>query len=113
MLAEHEMFEKFGGGEASGQIDERCWSNITLQLIIQCCRWWPNCPTCGVQQCVIMCVLNNVEGVCQPDIHLLNNNKSNIYCLFFLSFSFGRIAPLLAHSLHKREVPVSSPGHGT
>ena len=29
---------------------------MTSQLIIQCCRGWPNCPTCGVQQCVIMCV---------------------------------------------------------
>ena len=39
-----------------GQIDEHCWSKMTSQLIIQCCRGWPNCPTCGVQQCVIMCV---------------------------------------------------------
>ena len=37
----------------------------------------------------------------------------NIYSLIFLSFSFGRIAQLVAHSLHKREVPGSSPVHGT
>ena len=35
-----------------GQIDEHCWSSMTSQLIIQCCWGWPNCPTCGVQQCV-------------------------------------------------------------
>ena len=39
-----------------GQIDEHCWSSMTSQLIIQCCRGWTNCPTCRVQQCVIMCV---------------------------------------------------------
>ena len=39
-----------------GQIDEYCWFNMTSQSIIQCCRGWPNCPTCGVQQCVIMCI---------------------------------------------------------
>ena len=50
-------------------------------------------------------MLNNVEGVCQTNIHLLNDN-SNLYChYFFLSFSFGRMAQLVAHSLHKREVP--------
>ena len=38
-----------------GQISKHCWSNMTSQLIIQCCRGWPNCPTCGVQQCVTMC----------------------------------------------------------
>ena len=30
--------------------------------------------------------------------------------LFFLSFSFGRIAQLVAHSLPKREIPGLSPG---
>ena len=30
-----------------------------------------------------------------------------------MSFSFGRLAELVAHSLHKREVPGSSPVHGT
>ena len=34
-----------------------------------------------------------------------------ILSLFLRSFSFGRIAQLVAHSLHKREVPGSSPGH--
>ena len=43
-------------GKGWGQIDEHCWSNITSQLIIQYCRGWPNSPTCGVQQCVILCV---------------------------------------------------------
>ena len=45
--------QRFFGG---GQIDEHCWSNMTSQLTMQCCRGWPNCPTCGVQKCVIMCV---------------------------------------------------------
>ena len=46
-----------------GQIDEHCWSNLTSQLIIQCCRRWPNCPTCGVQQYVIMCVEQCWRGI--------------------------------------------------
>ena len=36
-----------------------------------------------------------------------------IWSLCFLSFSFGRIFQLVADSLHKREVPGSSPVHGT
>ena len=48
---------------------------------------WPSCPTCGVQQCVIMFV-DNVEGVCQTNIHLLNN-KLNTYCHYFFSVFYS------------------------
>ena len=92
------------------QIIEHCWSNMTSQLIIQCCRGWPNCATCGVQQYVIMCTEQRWR-VCQTNQHLLSN-KSNVYCHFFFSFSFGRIAQLVAHSLHEWDVPGSSPVYG-
>ena len=36
-----------------------------------------------------------------------------ILSLIFLKFSFERIAQSVVHSLHKREVPGSSPVHGT
>ena len=36
-----------------------------------------------------------------------------ILLLFVLSFSFGRIAQLVAHSLDKLEFPGSNPGHPT
>ena len=40
--------------------------------------------------------------------------RNQIYTvIIFLSFSFGRIAQLVAHSLRKREVPGSNPWHGT
>ena len=59
-------------------------------------------------------VLNNIEGVCQTNIHtFVEQQIKYILSLLFLSFSFGRIAQLVAQWLHKREVPGSSPGHGT
>ena len=36
-----------------------------------------------------------------------------ILLLFVLSFSFGRMAQLVAHLLHKLEVPGSNPRHRT
>ena len=97
-----------------GQIDAHCWPNMTSQLITQCCRGWSNFPTCSVQQFVIMCV-EQCWGVCQTNIHLLfvEQQIKFILLLFVLSFSFGRIAQLVAHSLHKPEFPGSNPRHPT
>ena len=80
---------------------------MTSQLIIQCCRGWPNYPTCGVQQCVIMCIEQWWRGMSNYHTFVEQQIKY-ILSLFFLSFLFGRIAQLIAHSLHKREVPGSS-----
>ena len=41
------------------------------------------------------------------------SNKSSIDCHYFSEFSFEMIALSVEHSLHKREVPGSSPVHGT
>ena len=58
------------------QIDEHCWSNMTSQLIIQYVVGDGQTVQLAVFNNVRQCVLNNVEGVFQTDIHLLNN-KSN------------------------------------
>ena len=58
-------------------------------------------------------MLNNVERVCQTNIDFVEQQIKYILSLFFLNFSFGRIAQLVAglvaHSLRKREVPGSGP----
>ena len=53
-------------------------------------------------QCSTVCnnVLNNVQGVCQTNIHLLNN-KSNLNCHYFFSVFIRKDSSVVAHSLHK------------
>ena len=45
--------------------------------------------------------------------YIVEQQIKHILSLVVLSFSFGRIAQLVAHSPHKQKVPGSSPGHGT
>ena len=112
LIDECELYDKEWKPLDWGQISEHCASNMTSQLIVQCCQGWPNYPTYGVQQCVIMCIEQCWRGMSNFPTFVEQQIKY-ILSLIFLKFSFERIAQSAAHSLHKREVPGSSSVHGT
>ena len=57
----------------------------------------------------VRCVLNNVEGVCQTNIHLLNK-KSNIYRHYFYQFFIRKDSSVVSTRFINERSQVRVPG---